>query len=96
MCQNSDSLLPSVAAYQGEDSVGWEGDTTLIRFTQCQINFSQEDPMSSVDFSDYKHDIVIVEVDSQPHGSSLLTKSQQKLDDILCSLGLRLKPPINE
>lgn len=86
MCQNSSSLLPSVAAYQGGDSVGWEGDTTLISFTQCQTNFLQEDPMSSVDFSDYKHDIMIVEVDSQPDVSSLLTKSQQKLDEMLTRL----------
>ena len=86
MCQNSGSLLPNVAAYQGGDSVRWEGDTTLISFTQCQTNFSQEDPMSSVDFSDYKHDIMIVKVDSQPDGSSLLTKSQQKLDEMLTRL----------
>ena len=86
MCQNSSSLLPNVAAYHGGDSVGQEGDTILTSFTQYQTNFSQEDPMSSVDFSDYKHDIVIVEVDSQPDGSSLLTKSQQKLDNMLTRL----------
>lgn len=84
MCRNSGSLLPNI--YQRGDSVCQEGGSTLTNFTQCQTNFSQEDPISSVDFSDYKHDIVIVEVDSQPDGSSLLTKSQQKLDKMLTQL----------
>jgi hypothetical protein len=77
ICQNSGSLL------RGGNSVCQDGDTILTVFT-CRTE--QEDPITSVDFTDYKHDIAIVGVDNQPAYGSFLTKSQQKLDKMLTRL----------
>ena len=72
--RDSDCLLPNVA-YQGGNSVSKEGNTVLTVFACRTKHFSQEEPMASVDFSDYKHDIVVLGVDSQTD-CSFLAKSQ--------------------
>ena len=70
LCRDSGDLLPNVTC-RGGNSVHKEGNTsTVLTVFACRTkHFLQEDPMSSVDFSDYKHDIVVLGVDGQTDGS---------------------------
>lgn len=81
ICQHSGDQRLNVAC-QGENSVCEEDDVALTVFT-CQPE--QRESISSVDFSHYKHDIVVLGVDSQADGS-FLAKSQQRVDEMLTQL----------
>ena len=78
-------LSNHLACKGGRNNAYKEADSVLTVFACRTKHFLQEEHISNVDFSDYKHDIVMVDSDSQID-ASFLAKSQQRVDEMLTQL----------